>query len=65
MVLLDQIPVSTLSEIEVSPEILSNGELEKESGEVKWKITLPPTEKKEIELKYKVKYPNGKSLTVE
>jgi hypothetical protein len=65
LVLLDQIPVSTLQEIEVNPEILSNGELEKESGEVKWKITLPPTEKKEIELKYKVKYPNGKSLTVE
>ena len=65
MVLFDQIPVSTLQEIEVSPETLSNGELEKESGEVKWKFTLPPTGKKEIELKYKVKYPNGKSLTVE
>jgi uncharacterized protein (TIGR02231 family) len=65
MVLFDQIPVSTLQEIEVSPEILSGGELEKENGEVKWKFTLPPSGKKEIELKYKVKYPNGKALTVE
>jgi hypothetical protein len=65
MVLFDQIPVSALQEIEVIPEMLSNGELDKESGEVKWKFTLPPAQKKELELKYKVKYPKGKTLTVE
>jgi len=65
MVLLDQIPVSTVSEIEVVPEKLSSGILNKETGEVKWKFTLPPTQKTEFELLYKVRYPKEKNLTVE
>ena len=65
MVLLDQIPISTVSEIEVTPEKLSNGTLNKETGEVKWKYTLPPTQKTEFELLYKVRYPKDRNLTVE
>jgi hypothetical protein len=65
MLLFDQIPVSTMQEIDVIPEILSGGELDKDTGEVKWKFTLPATQKSEMELKYKVKYPKGKALTVE
>jgi hypothetical protein len=65
MVLLDQIPVSTVSEIEVSTEKISNGILNKETGEVKWKFTLSPTQMTEFELLYKVRYPREKSLTVE
>ena len=65
MVLLDQIPVSTVSEIEVTAEKLSNGILDKETGEVKWKFTLPSAQKAEFELLYKVRYPKDKSLTVE
>ncbi|MFV0470456.1 MAG: mucoidy inhibitor MuiA family protein [Paludibacteraceae bacterium] len=65
MVLLDQIPVSTISEIEVTPEKLSNATLNKETGEVKWKFTLSPTQKTELELLYKVRYPKEKKLEVE
>jgi uncharacterized protein (TIGR02231 family) len=65
MVLLDQIPVSTVSEIEVTAENLSNGILNKETGEVKWKFTIPPTQKTEFELLYKVRYPKNRNLTVE
>jgi len=65
MALLDQIPVSTVSEIEVTPEELSNGVLNKETGEVKWKFVLPPTQKTEFKLLYKVRYPKDKNLTVE
>jgi len=65
MVLLDQIPVSTVSEIEVTAEKLSAGILDKETGEVKWKFTLPPAQKAEFELLYKVRYPKDKSLMVE
>jgi uncharacterized protein (TIGR02231 family) len=65
MVLLDQIPVSTVSEIEVTAEKLSNGILNKETGEVKWKFSLPPTQKTEFDLLYKVRYPKDKNLTVE
>jgi hypothetical protein len=65
MVLLDQIPVSTVNEIEVNAEKLSNGILNKETGEVRWKFTLPPAQKAEYELLYKVRYPKDRSLTVE
>ena len=65
MVLLDQVPVSTVSEIEVIAEKTSNGILNKETGEVKWKFTLAPTQKTEFDLLYKVRYPKDKNLTVE
>lgn len=65
MVLLDQIPVSTTSDIEVTTEKLTNGTLNKETGEVKWKFTLSPMQKTEFELLYKVRYPKDKSLMVE
>ena len=64
-VLLDQIPVSTLSEIEVTPEKLSNGTLDKETGEVRWIITLEPTKQTDFDLLYRVRYPRGRTLTVE
>lgn len=64
-VLLDQVPVATLSEIEVTPETLSNGELNSRTGEVKWKFKLKPTEKREFDLKYKVKYPKDRVLNIE
>ena len=65
LVVFDQIPVSTLQEIEVSPENLSGGVLNKENGEVKWKFTLPPAQSRELDLRYRVKYPKGNSLVVE
>ena len=65
MVLFDQVPVSTSQEIEVATENLFGGKLNKENGEVKWNFDLKPTEKKEVELKYTVKYPKDKNLIVE
>ena len=65
MVLLDQIPVSTLSEIEVIPEKLSNGVLNKENGEVRWKFRLEPAQRAEFDLLYQVRYPRNRTLTVE
>ncbi len=64
-VLLDQIPVSTISEIEVESENLSGGALNAETGEVKWNMELKPSDRKEIVLKYKVKSPRSRNLTVE
>jgi hypothetical protein len=65
MVLSDQVPVSTVQEIEVIPENLSGGALNAETGEVKWNFTLPPARKNELELTYKVRYPKGRTLNVE
>ncbi|WP_297101632.1 DUF4139 domain-containing protein [uncultured Draconibacterium sp.] len=65
MVVLDQAPVSKLEEIEVNIQNVSGGKLNKESGEVKWEFTLKPMEKKEFDLKYSVKYPKSRDLTIE
>jgi hypothetical protein len=64
-VVLDQVPVSTTAEIEVETETLSGGALNAATGEVKWRMELKPGDKKEMELKYKVKYPKDKTLTIE
>ncbi|MGD9928491.1 MAG: mucoidy inhibitor MuiA family protein [Mangrovibacterium sp.] len=65
MVVLDQAPVSKLEEIEVNIQNFSSGKLNKESGEVKWEFTLKPMEKKEFDLKYSVRYPKSRNLTIE
>ena len=63
--LLDQIPVSTLEEIEVKPINISNGKLDSETGIIKWDFQLKTTEKKDIDLKYSVQYPKFRTLIIE
>jgi len=65
MIILDQVPVSTNQEIEVTVESISGGIINKDSGEVKWKFNLEPSGKKDFELKYKVKYPKDRVLNIE
>jgi len=61
----DQIPVSTLEEIEINPINISNGKLDSETGIIKWDFQLKTTEKKDIELKYSVRYPKFRTLIIE
>lgn len=65
MIVLDQIPVSKLEEIEIELQELSKGKHNPENGEIKWEFTLEPTKTKELELKYSVKYPKSRTLTIE
>ena len=65
MVVFDQVPVSTNEDIEVTVENISGAALNKEKGEVKWNFELEPTGKKDLELKYKVKYPKERILNIE
>lgn len=65
MVVFDQVPVSKKEEIEVDIENKSNGHLEEETGEISWTFELKPGETKELTLKYEVKYPKSKRLTIE
>ena len=39
--------------------------LDKDNGEIKWKFTLEAADKKDLELKYIVKYPKDRKLTIE
>jgi len=63
--LIDQIPVSTIEEIEVNPLNISNGKLDPQSGKIKWEFQLKPSGKEDIELKYSIKSPKSKRLIIE
>lgn len=65
MILLDQIPVARLEEIEINVESISNANHNKQTGEVKWQLTIEPNTKAECEMKYSVKYPKHRTLTLE
>lgn len=65
MVVLDQVPVSTLEEIEVNVQKTSGARQNQETGEIRWEFELRPNAEKELELKYTVKYPKDRNLIVE
>ncbi len=65
LLLLDQVPVSTLKEIEVKIEDISKGIFDEYTGEVKWELEIAPGEKKDIRLKYSVTYPQNRNVLVE
>lgn len=61
----DQIPISVMSDITVTPENLSNGVLEKESGKVTWRLNVDAQQQKELKLNYEVKYPKKQKVYLE
>jgi uncharacterized protein (TIGR02231 family) len=63
--LTDQVPVTTTKEIEVEPIALSGGILNENTGKVTWELALAPGEKREVLLKYSVKYPKDKKVRLE
>ncbi|WP_347841533.1 mucoidy inhibitor MuiA family protein [uncultured Draconibacterium sp.] len=65
MIILDQVPVSTIEEIEVNVQNISGAKQNSETGEIKWEFELKPNDKKEFDLKYTVKYPKYRNLIVE
>ncbi len=65
LILVDQVPISTNSDIEVIYQQLSGGKFNQENGEVEWELQLTPSEKRDINLIYSVKYPKHRRLQVE
>ncbi|MFV0344638.1 MAG: mucoidy inhibitor MuiA family protein [Bacteroidales bacterium] len=65
MLILDQIPISTNTAIEVLTQNVSEGKVNAETGEVRWEFEIKPKEQKEFELKYSVKYPKNRNLVIE
>lgn len=61
----DQVPVSTSSDIEVIVENTSGATQDKASGALEWNMKIEPASKREITLKYRVKYPKERSLNIE
>ena len=65
LMVLDQLPIPTLKEIEVNALKTSDGKYNKETGELKWEFALKPSEKKEIEVEFSVKYPKNRTIWLE
>jgi len=65
MIIIDQVPVSTIEEIEVDVQNISGAKHNSETGEIKWEFELTPKDKKDLELKYSVKYPKFRNLIIE
>lgn len=65
LTLFDQIPVSAISQIEVTTKQLSGGILEEQTGEVIWVLDIPPNNQAELELEYEVKYPKREKVILE
>jgi hypothetical protein len=65
LIIIDQIPISTIEEIEVKIEELSKGKLDNETGEITWKLNMAPSEQQKLQLRYAVKYPKYRNLVIE
>lgn len=65
MVIYDQVPVSTNSDIEVLVQKTSGARHNPDDGEIKWEFTLSPAETKEFEIQYSVRFPRNRNLVVE
>ncbi|MBC8048204.1 MAG: DUF4139 domain-containing protein [Fimbriimonadaceae bacterium] len=61
----DQFPIATNNDIEVEKIEYSNGEIEKDTEIITWKLTIEPKAEKKLQLKYSVKYPKNKDLFLE
>ncbi|MDX1943670.1 MAG: mucoidy inhibitor MuiA family protein [Saprospiraceae bacterium] len=64
LIVKDQVPVTQNKEIEVSIEERSSGQQDENSGEVVWKLKIPPGEQQELIISYTVKYPKEKYVWV-
>ena len=65
LTLQDQIPVSENTNITVTTEEISGGQLDKSTGIVVWLLDLQPNEQREFIVQYRVKYPKSRRLVVE
>ena len=58
----DQIPITKNESIKISTDEISKGEMNTETGLIKWNVDLKPGESKTIRLSYTVKYPKGQLI---
>lgn len=59
----DQVPLSTMSDVEVEVQELSGGKLDPITGKVTWDVDVLPGRMSELLLKFEVKYPKKKVVT--
>jgi hypothetical protein len=65
LILFDQYPVSKEKDIEVDLAEDGGARVDKETGMLRWEVTLNPGELKKIKFRYAVKYPKERILAIE
>jgi uncharacterized protein (TIGR02231 family) len=65
LLLVDQVPVSSNSEIEITHDATSGASFNAETGEVRWEKVINPGQNTLFNLKYSVKFPKNKVLELE
>ena len=65
IIILDQIPISTREEITIALDKSFNGELDKKTGEIKWRKIINSNDIEEFQLKYTARYPKNKELLLD
>ncbi len=62
--LIDQIPISTNSDIDVAVDELSNAQYDEATGELQWNINAEPGEAQNYKIAFTIKYPKDKHIQV-
>ncbi|MFN4146715.1 MAG: mucoidy inhibitor MuiA family protein [Runella sp.] len=65
VVVVEQFPLSNTKEVEIQDTSAPEGEVNKSTGEVKWKFTLPAAQQRKLLLGYTVKYPKTGFVSTE
>lgn len=60
----DQMPVSSNSQITIEEEDIGNGIREQATGKITWRFSLKPGETVNLPLRYSVKYPKGTNIAL-
>lgn len=61
----DQLPVSVVSDITVTPGNTDGGQYEAATGFLKWQLNLSPGEQRALQFDYEVKYPKRESIVLD
>lgn len=61
----DQLPVSVVSDITVTPGNLYGGQYETSTGLLKWQLNLAPAEQRQWQFDYEVKYPKRENVVLD
>ncbi len=60
--IVDQVPISNESEIEVTVDELSNADYNEITGKAQWVTTIKPSESKKMKFGYTIKYPKERTV---
>lgn len=63
LILEDQIPLTSTNEIEITVDDMSGAKYDPETGKLTWDMEIGPGEKREVVLKFTVKYPKKKVIS--